>query len=696
MKRACLLAFVSSATLAFAACGSPPEAATPVAPLTSLASTITAPGAVASASAKAADGRAVVIEGLAAEEERALDRSVSPCADFYQFACGSWVKETKIPDDESGWGRGFSTIRERNEAILHGLLEEAAKDKTSLHGSMYASCMDEKSVEAAATKPLAAEFDKIAKLASARDVARYIGRAHLRGDAPFFALSSTQDFADSTKVIGLIEQAGLGMPDRDYYLVADGKFPELRKKYEAHVAAMLTLVGEKDAPALAARIVAFESAIAKLHVSKEERREPKKNYHLIAREALSKEITDFAWTSYQTELPLKNAKEINVAQLATIKGVAALIRDPNSLADIKLYLKWNYLRSNASLLSKAFVDEAFVLEQALRGTKSQPPRWKRCVRATDLTVGESLAQAFVAKTLGDSGKQNVQRMITLIEERMQDNLKKTTWMDSATQALALEKLKAIANKIAFPDKWRSYQGLTLREGKYFDNATSASTFEVRRQLAKIGRPLDRTEWYMTPPTVNAYYDPSMNEMVFPAGILQPPFYGNTLSKAANFGAIGMVMGHELTHGFDDEGRQFDAKGNLRDWWTPAVNTEFEKRASCVEKQFAEYKVFELSLNGKLTLGENIADLGGIKLAFAAMRAELGSAPADARKFFLGYAQSWCTKQREETMRLRVTTDPHSPPMYRVNGPLANLPEFSEAFSCKVGDRMVRANRCEVW
>jgi putative endopeptidase len=443
--------------------------------------------------------------------------------------------------------------------------------------------------------------------------------------------------------------------------------------------------------------------MATLQMSKEDRREPKKVYHLVAKTDFAKTAPEFAWDSYLGGLPLKDAKEFNIAQLEYIQALTKTVLS-GPLGDIKLYLKWHAVRGAASALSKAFVDEAFAFEKVLRGTSQQPPRWKKCVRATDMAVGESLAQPFVAKTLGAEGKATVKEMIAAIEARMRENLAKTTWMDDKTRALANEKLEKIANKIAFPDKWRSYEGLKIERAGYFGNMTRAGAFEVKRQLGKIGKPVDRSEWLMTPPTVNAYYDPSMNEMVFPAGILQPPFYSNKMQPAANFGAIGMVMGHELTHGFDDEGRQFDAFGNLKDWWSPTVNTEFERRAACVEKQFSGYKILDVSLNGKLTLGENIADLGGIKLAFSAMQAKLGPSPADPsgqqakseHRFFLGYAQSWCTKQREEATRLRAATDPHSPPEHRVNGPLSNLPEFAAAFQCQAGHRMVRSDRCEVW
>ncbi len=691
-----------------AACGGEnPPPVTPPAP-TAPTGTASAPGTGAPV-AVTPPPPAPPLKGLTPDDEAALDRSVSPCDDFFQFACGSWVKKTNIPDDESSWMRSFSTIRDQNEATLRDIVEGLGKQDAKLTEEstqlrdFYASCMDEATIEKLGAKPLDADLKLIGTVKDAASLGKVLGKLHARGLAPLFAVGVQQDFADSTKMIGAFDQAGLGMPERDYYLKADGKFPELRKKYEAHVTAMFTLLGNKKPAEAAATVLRIEKMLAEKQMTKEERREPKKVYHLTARADLAKVAADFPWDAYLAELPAKEAKLFNVAQPDYLAAVGTFAKSGIPFADWQVYLQWHVLRGVAPALSKAFVDEGFKWQSALRGTAKIPPRWKRCVRATDGALGEALAQPFVMKTLGAEGKATVKDMVLAIEEEMKKNLTGLSWMDPKTRELAQKKLAKIANKIAFPDKWRSYKGLKVDKKSYYDNVTRADAFEQARQLAKVGKPVDRNEWYMTPPTVNAYYDPSMNEMVFPAGILQPPFYANARPVAANFGGIGMVMGHELTHGFDDEGRQFDADGNLKDWWSPSVNTEFEKRASCVEKQYDEYVVLETHVNGKLTLGENLADLGGVKLALAALKQKTGAreesskdAATPEQQFFLGFAQGWCGKYRDEMMRLLVATNPHSPPNLRVNGPLSNTPEFAAAFSCKPGHKMVRKERCEVW
>lgn len=657
--------------------------------------------------------------GLSQAEEAALDRSVSPCENFFQFSCGGWMKNTTIPDDESSWMRSFSVIHESNEAMLKDILEskDAKTDESKKLSAFYGACMDESGIEKQGFAPLNAELALVKSIKDAKSLAAAIGKLHARGLSPLFSVGASQDFADSTKMIGAMDQAGLGMPDRDYYLKAEGKFPELKKKYEEHVRAMFALVfagGEakakdaavlKKAEAAAGAVLRIETRLAEKQMSKEDRRDPKKVYHLTERGKLP---GAFPWEVYLSELPVKEVKQFNLAQpdYATAFGEMAASmgkKDAATSEDWQTYLSWNIIRAGAPMLPKAIVDEAFRWQSALRGAAKLPPRWKRCVRATDAALGEDLAQPFVAKTLGVDGKTQVHDMIMAIEAVMKDNLESLSWMDKPTRERAHKKLAKIANKIAFPDKWRSYAALKVETGRYYANRVRANTFEQTRQLAKIGKPVDRNEWYMTPPTVNAYYDASMNEMVFPAGILQPPFYSKSMPLASNFGGIGMVMGHELTHGFDDEGRQFDADGNLKDWWEPSVNAEFEKRAACVEEQYSAYTVLgDTHVNGKLTLGENIADLGGVKLALLALKKKVQDAQVKAgdvtpeQRYFLGFAQGWCGKYRDEMMRLLVATNPHSPPELRVNGPLSNTPEFAKAFSCSAGHKMVRKNRCEIW
>jgi endothelin-converting enzyme/putative endopeptidase len=424
---------------------------------------------------------------------------------------------------------------------------------------------------------------------------------------------------------------------------------------------------------------------------------------------LAKEFPGFAWDKYEKDVGAAGVKEWNVAQTTFIAAVSEMVNGKVTIADWKPYLKWHLVRATSAALPKRFVDEAFSWQKTLRGTAKIPDRWKRCVRSTDGEVGFALAKAFVALTLGDEGKAQVKELIGGIEAQMGDELSGLTWMDADTRGRAKQKLAKIANKVAYPDVWRSYEGLKIERGKHLDNMLRADAFEMKRELGKIGKPVDKNEWQMTPPTVNAYYDPSMNEMVFPAGILQPPFFSTTQAMPVSFGGIGMVMGHELTHGFDDQGRQFDADGNLKDWWTPTVGAEFDKRAACVEKQFDGYTVLgdpNAKVNGKLTLGENIADLGGVKLGFYSMKTRLRTKPEPTsstpgavtpeQRYFLGFAQGWCGSYRDAALRHLIATNPHSPPQYRVNGPLSNFKEFQSAFQCTEGQKMVRKDACEIW
>ncbi len=655
---------------------------------------------------------------LASVDESALDPSVAPCDDFYQYACGGWMKATPIPDDESDWMRSFDLISERNEVLLRKILEDDGapnnheKDPYAKQlGDFYASCMDEKGIDAAGDRALT---EALAKIDGKATVATILAQLHDAGTSAFFNFSSTQDFKDATQVIGLAEQGGLGLPERDYYLKTDAKSKVLREQYLTHVERMFVLAGEKPemAKELARGVMKTETALARASMTKVDLRDPKKIYHRIELAGLKKLAPDFPWDEYLKERGFPGITAINVAEPEFFKAFDASLQSLTGVAgqsSWRVYLKWHLINSSARTLSSRFVDEDFRFRSILNGAGKILPRWKRCVRATDQAMGEALGRPFVKLTLGSEGKERVKQMIAEIEAAMKTNLEHLAFMDDPTRARALEKLEMIANKIGYPDSWRNYDALTVERGSYFENVRRANAFEEKRQLAKIGKPLDRSEFGMTPPTVNAYYDASLNEMVFPAGILQPPFYANQATNGLNYGAIGMVMGHELTHGFDDEGRQFDGHGNLTDWWTRTVGDEFKKRAACVTSQFDAYTVADdVHVNGKLTLGENIADLGGIKLAYRAFKDALAhqkteSVPAATtftpeQQFFLGFAQGWCGSTRPEQQRLHVATDPHAPPRYRVIGPLSNTPEFAEAFSCKAGSPMVRAaaKRCDVW
>ncbi|MFI5289944.1 MAG: M13 family metallopeptidase, partial [Polyangia bacterium] len=629
-------------------------------------------------------------------DETALDKTVNPCDDFYQYACGNWIKRTPIPADRPAWYRSFSEIDQRNQNDLKGILDKlaAGKDQGDAYakklGDFYSACMDEAKVEKTSDAQLQTLLKTIDQVTTIDTLAKEVADLQLGLGSPLFGFGSQQDFKDATQMIAVADQGGLGLPDRDYYLKNDAKTKELRDKYQAHVTKMLELAGEPAAQAQkdSVTVLRVEHLLAQASMSRTERRDPKKIYHRLELAGLIKEAPRFPWKMYLTELGHPNITQINVA----VPGFFAALNNALSqvpMSDFRVYLRWNLIHGAAPAMSKKFVDENFnFYAKTLQGVDKILPRWKRCVAASDRALGFALAQPFVKETFGADGKAQSQTLVKDIEQAMQKNLGALSWMDDATRKNAFSKLHAIENKIGYPDKWRNYDKLEVSRDSYLFDMLHAAEFESHRDLNKIGKPVDRTEWDMTPPTVNAYYDPSMNEMVFPAGILQPPFFNRQAVPAVNFGAIGMVMGHELTHGFDDEGRQFDAKGNLVDWWTPAVSKEFDKRADCVVKQFDDYTVLgTVHLNGKLTLGENIADLGGIKLAYTAYRdthkkPEKYGKWTDAQLFFLGTAQAWCGSRRDELARMRVLTDPHSPPEYRVNGPLSNLHEFAEAFQCK--------------
>jgi endothelin-converting enzyme/putative endopeptidase len=643
-------------------------------------------------------------------DERALDRSIDPCQDFYHFACGTWLRQTPIPPDRPAWSRSFSEIDERNHAELRQILEQLASahgvDKTAYGDKLadyYAACMDETAIEQHAHQALAVLLKTIdSRVQDISSLATELARIHLGIANPLFEVGSEQDFADATRMIAVVDQGGLGLPDRDYY--REPGFARIRDQYLAHVSTMLRLAGTP--PTQAARqaqaVMAIETRLARASLSRVDRRDPKNVYHRIDLIGLETTAPGFPWKAYLSALGIGSVTQINVAVPGFFHALSLELKS-TPLVDWKTYLRWHVIHGVAPALSRDFVDEDFAFYgRTLKGTAEILPRWKRCVGATDRALGEALAQPFVAARLGAHAKGTAEDLVKSIEGAMRADLTHSSWMDAQTREQALVKLRAVANQIGYPEKWRNYDRLEVSRASYLENSIHANEFETHRQLDKIGKPVDRNEWEMTPPTVNAYYTPTLNEMVFPAGILQPPFFARVAPPPVNYGAIGVVMGHELTHGFDDQGRQFDARGDLRDWWTPASAKGFEQRAACVVTQFDALTVLgDLHVNGRLTLGENIADLGGTKLAHAAFRAQQKGAPriggwTSDQLFFLGMAQSWCTNERDEYVRLRVTIDPHAPPQYRVNGPLSNLPEFAAAFSCQPGAKMVRAQPCAVW
>lgn len=643
-------------------------------------------------------------------DSAALDRSVDPCHDFYQFACGNWLAKTQIPADKPAWSRSFSVIADRNEKILHQILEDAASGKgddaaTKKIGAYYGACMDEASVEAAKTKPLAPLFKLVKSVKDPKSLSRVVTELHRHKIWALFDIADTQDFKDATKVIAEIDQNGLGMPDRDYYVKDDAKSKDLRKKYADHVGKMLALAGfaARDSKRAVDDVMRIETALAKASKTRVERRDPAGLYNRLDRDGVAKKAPKFEWDGYFSGIGFPGIKEINVTAPAFLDRVNELVASEKPAA-WKNYLSWVVVRSTAALLPKAFVDESFAFESALTGQKEQRARWKRCVAATDAAVGDLLAQPYVKAHFTPESKEATDRYVQEIATAFGHELEHLDWMSPETKAKAREKLKAMAYLIGYPKKWHTYD-FEPKAKHLLDNALAARVADQQRKLRKVGKPVDREEWHMTPPTVNAYYNPQINHMVFPAGILQPPFFSPKAGIPVNLGGMGMVVGHELTHGFDDQGAQFDASGNLANWWTQSDETRFKAKTDCVAEQYGAYETLPgVKLNGKLTLGENIADGGGVKLAFYAYRGMRKGAEevvkaggfSEDQQFFLGVGQAWCFKQSDEMARLRAQVDPHSPAHFRVNGPLSNLPEFAAAFSCQEGTPMRRKNACDVW
>jgi putative endopeptidase len=638
-----------------------------------------------------------------------MDRSIDPCVDFFQYSCGGWIRNNPIPPDQSSWDT-YSKMQDENRARLREILENAAQPApdrnpfTQKIGDYYASCMDEKAIEAKGFDPLKPELERIAGIHSKAEIADLV--ASMTDDDVLFRFASIQDFRDANRVIADADQGGLGLPDRDYYTKDDAKSQELRQAYLVHIGKMFELLG--DTPDTAAReaetVMRIETILAKGSMTRVERRDPKSLDHKMASAELEKLSPEFPWQVFFAQVGIPSLASLNVSSPTFFKTMGGALNQ-ESLADWKTYLRWHLVHADAAHLSSAFVKQDFAFYgKALRGQEEIQPRWKRCTEAVDDYLGEALGRAYVEKYFSPEAKQEAVKMVKQIEAAMQQDLNSLTWMSAATKQQALEKLHGMANKIGYPDQWRDYSKLAIVRGDELGNVERARTFEFNRQLAKIGKPVDRGEWEMTPPTVNAYYDPQLNDINFPAGVLQPPAFDPTSDAAPNYGDTGGTIGHELTHGFDDEGRQFDAHGNLRDWWTPEDAKQFEKRANCISTQYSGYTIVDdIKINGKLTLGEDVADLGGLILAYMAWKEDTKGEKLDPidgltpeQRFFVGYGQSWCGQTRDETKRLRATVDPHSPEKYRTNGVVSNLPEFEEAFHCKAGQPMVNENRCRVW
>jgi putative endopeptidase len=637
-----------------------------------------------------------------------LDTSVDPCTDFFEYTCGGWLKKNPIPPDKTSWG-AVAKLADDNKVLLRQILEEAAaggpRDPVKQKiGDYYSACMDEKAVEAAGANPLKDGLDQIGRMRSKQDIAQVV--AGMPGLGVPFVFQSDQDYKNSSHVIAEIDQGGLGLPDRDYYLKDDTKSVELRRAYVAHVQKILELLG--DAPGVAASeaqtVLRIETALARGSLSQVERRDPKMLDHKMRNQDLEALSPSFRWKEYFSVAGQPGLQSLNVTAPDFFKTLDATLKKKD-LNSWKAYLRWQLANANAPYLSSAFVNADFdFYGKTLTGAEQLQPRWKRCVSYTDNDLGEALGQAYVQRAFPPEAKQRAEKMVKQIEEAMQQDIDGLSWMSPATKQHALEKLHTVANKIGYPEKWRDYSALTIARDDYAGNVLRARRFEFNRQIAKIGKPLDRGEWGMTPPTVNAEYSPQLNDINFPAGILQPPFFDPSADDAPNYGDTGATIGHELTHGFDDEGRQFDAQGNLRDWWTAEDGKQFDERASCISDQYSQYvAVDNIKINGQLTMGENVADLGGLMLAYMAWQTETRGKklePIDGftpeQRFFIGYGQSWCDQTRDETKRVYATVDPHSPDKYRANGVVSNSPEFQQAFQCKAGSPMVRQKRCRVW
>jgi len=638
-----------------------------------------------------------------------LDRTVDPCVDLFTFSCGKWIQSNPIPPDQSSWGI-YNKLQDDNLKQLRELLEAtsapnpARSSNAQKIGDYYASCMDETAIDALGIKPLQPELLRIEQLQAKKDLATVV--ASMIGEGTPFRIDSEQDFKDSSVVTAAVDQRGLGLPDRDYYLKEDQKSKDLRAAYVAHVQKMFELLGDK--PELAATeaqsAMKIETALARGSMTRVDRRDPKKIYHFMSVAELEKLTPAFGWKEYFRQIGLSGITSLNVAVPEFFKTLNSQI-EQQDLATWKSYLRWHAIHANATSLSSAVVNENFnFFGKTLQGKEQLPPRWKRCTNDVDDDLGEALGQVYVEKYFSPEAKQQVLEIVQGIQKAMDADIHSLPWMSEETKRRALEKLQSMANKIGYPDKWRDYRQLEIKRGDHMGNSLRARRFEFDRDLAKIGKPVDRQEWQMTPPTVNAYYDPQKNDINFPAGILQPPLFDPKSDAAPNYGNAGSTIGHELTHGFDDEGRQFDAQGNLKDWWTTIDGKEFDRRASCISDQYSQYTVIDdIKINGKLTLGEDVADLGGTLLAYLAWKEATKDQKRESidgftpdQRFFIAYGQQWCSSNKDETKRLRAAIDPHSPDQYRANGVVSNMPEFREAFHCKPGQPMVRENACRVW
>ncbi|HWS89472.1 MAG TPA: M13 family metallopeptidase [Pyrinomonadaceae bacterium] len=654
-------------------------------------------------------------EGLPGFDLASLDRSASACQDFNQFANGGWKAANPIPAAYSRWGR-FEMLAEQNNEHLRAILEGLAKRKDLKPGSneqkladFYSACMDEAAIEAQGAKPLEPELARIAAIKDIGGVQEEVTRFHAHRIPVLFGFGAVQDYKNSTAIIAQAVQGGLGMPDREVYVKDDERSRKIREEYVAHVARTFQLLGDDadKASAAARTVMSVETRLAENSASRVQMRNPEARYNPKTKAQLIELTPHFDWGLYFRNIGMPEVARINVNHPPYFAAVDKMLVDV-PVEDWKTYLRWHLVNAASNTLSSKFVEESFNFNgRFLNGTQEQLPRWKRCVASTDRALGEALGQLYIDRTFTPRAKARAQEMVKNLVAALREDLQTLAWMSDPTRQRAIAKLDAFVRKIGYPDRWRSYEPLQVSRGAYYNNSVSVGQFDFRRNLGKIGKPIDRSEWGMSPPTVNAYYNASMNEIVFPAGILQSPFFSEKADDAFNYGGIGAVIGHEMTHGFDDSGAKFDADGNLVMWWTPEDFKKFNERTDCIVKQFDAFEVEPgLNQNGKLVVGESVADLGGLTVAYAAYKKSLEGKPrpkaiagfTPEQRFFLGWAQVWSQNIRPEAARQRVATDSHPLGQFRVNGPLSNMPQFAEAFQCKAGDAMVRPadKRCQIW